>query len=91
MKRSTVNIKYIEITTKKQTTKIKKITNQNRRDFTAIMVCEHCNTEEKGVSGYDDAYFHSKVIPKMECKTCGKTSGENYKPMDTKYPQHKIV
>jgi hypothetical protein len=25
--------------------KIKKITNRNRRDFSAILVCEHCESE----------------------------------------------
>lgn len=70
--------------------KIKKITSQHRRDFTAIYVCEHCAHEKKG-SGYDDSYFHESVIPKMECEACGKTSGDDYQPLATKYPDSAIV
>jgi len=70
--------------------KIKKITEQIRRDFWAIYKCEHCGHEEKG-SGYDDANFHSNVIPTMICKECGKTSGEDYRPLTTKYPEHVVI
>lgn len=52
---------------------IKKITNQNRRDFTALYECQFCGTTQEG-SGYDDAYFHKKVIPEMKCKSCGKST-----------------
>ncbi len=65
--------------------KIKEIIDQNRRDFTAIFVCEHCGNEEKH-SGYDDSYFHQNVIPKMTCKKCGKIAPDNYRPLSTKYP-----
>ena len=71
--------------------KIKKIISQHRRDFTADMVCEHCKKVEKNVSGYDDTYFHTKVIPSLECKSCKKKGGTNYKPRDTKYSDHQIV
>jgi primosomal protein N' len=71
--------------------KIQKITSQSRRDFWADMECEHCGHVEKHVSGYDDANFHQNVIPKMKCKECGKTSGEDYRPLATKYPAHQIV
>ena len=70
--------------------KIKTIVSQYRRDFNAIYICEHCGAEEKG-SGYDDAYFHSEVIPKMKCKSCGKTADENYRPLTTKYAEGVIV
>jgi len=66
--------------------KIKEITDQNRRDFTAIYVCEHCGTECKG-QGYDDDNFHRNVIPKRKCKICGKTADENYRALATKYPE----
>ena len=68
--------------------KIKKIIHQNRRDFTAIYVCEGCEHEIKD-DGYDDTYFHHNVIPKMKCENCGKTSAEcgvDYRPLTTKYP-----
>lgn len=55
--------------------KIKQIISQHRRDFTAIYECQHCGHEERG-SGYDDAYFHTQVIPGMKCSKCGKTGGE---------------
>ena len=66
--------------------KIKEIVSQNRRDFTAIYVCEHCGNEEKG-SGYDDANFHNNVIPNKVCEKCGKKAGENYHPLATMYPE----
>ena len=66
--------------------KIKEIINQYRRDFTAIYECEHCGKTEES-SGYDDAYFHNNVVPKMKCTTCGKTSPDDYKPRTTKYPE----
>jgi DNA-directed RNA polymerase subunit RPC12/RpoP len=55
--------------------KIKSITNQHRRDFTAIYQCEGCGAEHTG-GGYDDDYFHDNVIPEMKCKACGKTGAE---------------
>lgn len=66
--------------------KIKKITSQSRRDFTAIMECEHCEATEVNSSGYDDTYYHNTVIPEMECKTCGKSASVDYRPLTTKYP-----
>jgi len=70
--------------------KIKQITDQNRRDFSAIYVCEHCGVEEKG-SGYDDDNFHRNVIPNKVCKSCGKKAAEDYCPLGTKYPAHAVV
>ena len=70
--------------------KIKSITNQIRRDFWAIYVCEHCGVEEKG-TGYDDDYFHREVIPEMVCKACGKKASSDYRPMGTKHPAHAVV
>ena len=71
--------------------KIQKITSQNRRDFRATMECEHCGNTETNVSGYDDSYFHSNVIPKMKCKECDKTSGDDYRPLAPKYSENQIV
>ena len=68
--------------------KIKKITNQHRRDFWAVYECEHCKNEQKG-TGYDDANFHSNVIPKMLCGECGKKAPDNYRPLATKHPEGK--
>lgn len=65
--------------------KIQKITNQHRRDFRAVYECEHCEFTREG-SGYDDSNFHQNVIPKMTCPKCGKTAGDEYRPLTTKYP-----
>lgn len=68
---------------------IKKITWQYRRDFRAIYRCENCGHECED-RGYDDAYFHAKVIPDKVCPQCGKTEREidpNYRPLTTKYPE----
>lgn len=65
--------------------KIEKIISQHRRDFNAIYVCEHCGVKKEG-SGYDDGNFHNNVIPLMICESCGKTAGDDYRPLTTKYP-----
>lgn len=65
--------------------KIEKIVSQSRRDFTAVYVCEHCGATKTG-GGYDDGNFHQNVIPAMKCESCGKTSGDDYRPRVTKYP-----
>lgn len=70
--------------------RIKEILWQHRRDFRALYECEHCGHERKG-SGYDDTYFHREVIPKMRCEKCGKTAGEDYRPLAPKYPDWKVV
>jgi len=66
---------------------IKRITNQHRRDFDAILQCEHCNHEQKLEGGYDDAYYHQNVLPNIKCKKCNKTAGDNYIEKATKYPE----
>ena len=69
--------------------KIKKITWQSRRDFTAIYICEHCDYEQSD-KGYDN-YFHTKVIPEKICGSCGKKSPEDYRPLTTKYPEGILI
>jgi transcription elongation factor Elf1 len=70
--------------------KIQKILSQHRRDFQAVYECEHCGTTMKSY-GYDDANFHNYVIPSMKCSNCGKTSGDDYRPLATKYPEGQVV
>lgn len=70
--------------------KIKKIVSQHRRDFTAVYECEHCQATHEG-DGYDDGHFHANVIPKMECKECGKTSPEDYRALTTKHPDGRVI
>jgi transcription elongation factor Elf1 len=70
--------------------KIKKIVSQHRRDFTAVYECEHCGDTARA-SGYDDAFFHNNVIPKMVCVVCGKAADENYRPLAPKYAEHEVI
>lgn len=70
--------------------KIKKITSQIRRDFTAILECEHCNKTQE-VDGYDDDYYHRNVIPTIKCNSCGLTAGDDYRPLATKYSENQVV
>lgn len=70
--------------------KIQKILNQNRRDFTAIYECEHCGHTKEG-GGYDDSYFHQKVISDMICPNCKQKAPIDYRPLKTKYPDSQIV
>lgn len=51
---------------------IKRITSQHRNDFNADMECEHCGHVEKLKDGYNDAFYHERVIPAMHCTECGK-------------------
>jgi len=52
--------------------KIKTILSQYRNDFTATIICEHCNHEEKLTTGYDDNYYHTTVLPARTCSKCYK-------------------
>lgn len=70
--------------------KIKRILNQNRRDFIAEFECEHCGNIEKH-GGYDDSHFHINVVPEMTCKKCGKKAPEYYRPLATKYADGEQV
>lgn len=65
--------------------KIKEMIWQHRRDFSALYECEHCG-ESREDHGYDDQYFHEKVIPGMLCKSCGRSAPDTYQPQATKYP-----
>ena len=71
--------------------RIKIIIRQYRRDFWADYECEHCGYIEKNQAGYDDAYFHNEVIPKMVCKNCGKSAPADYTPLVPRYPENMQV
>ncbi len=68
--------------------KIKTITSQSRRDFNCIYECESCGHEKEG-RGYDDANFHTNVIPLIKCAECGERAPEGYRPLATKHPEDK--
>jgi hypothetical protein len=66
------------------------ITSQSRRDFWGTYQCEFCNHIEKGVSGYDDSYFHNNVTTTMKCEKCGESTiskGGDIQQVKTKYPE----
>lgn len=70
--------------------KIKKMLSQHRRDFMATYECEHC-AHCVDSDGYDDGNFHMNVIPKMECKNCGKVSPDDYNPRATKHHASEVL
>lgn len=51
--------------------KIKEYIGGMGNDFSAKMVCEHCDVESKLTSGYHDGHYHNRVIPAMHCTACG--------------------
>ena len=61
---------------------IKGLLNQHRSDFTATMACEHCGHESKVTTGYNDAFYHDRVIPAMYCGACGKNRAGQAKPKE---------
>jgi len=71
--------------------KIKTITSQHRRDFTATLECEYCGSQETLKDGYDDDNYHRNVIPAMKCKKCGEVAPPEYRPLTTKYAAHEVV
>ena len=70
--------------------KIKTITNQYRRDFTAIYECESCGATQK-MGGYDDDNFHRNVIPNMTCKACGMKAPEGFRPLAPLHPADAVL
>ena len=59
---------------------IKEILSKYSGDFTATLKCEHCGNESNLGTGYDDAFYHNRVIPAMYCVACGKNLSGNEKP-----------
>lgn len=53
--------------------RIKNITFQLRNDFRAVLECEHCASTQELKSGYNDAYYHDKVLPTIKCNKCRKS------------------
>ena len=62
--------------------KIKEITSHMGNDFSATMECEHCGHLAKLTTGYDDSFYHSRVIPAMRCIKCGKDRAGNTEHSD---------
>ena len=70
--------------------RIERFTWRNRRDFKAIYICEHCSKAWED-QGYDDDYFHRKVIPNFECPECGKKAPDDYVPLTPKYRADEVI
>lgn len=49
---------------------------QHRNDFSARMECEHCGHNQELKDGYNDVYYHTKVIPNLKCLSCQKTRND---------------
>ncbi len=74
--------------------KIVQIINQNRRDFTATIICEGCGNEERLSSGYDDRNYHDCVVPAIKCSRCGESRnslGIKGERVQTKYAEWEMV
>lgn len=71
--------------------KIKEITSQYRRDIHYIAECEHCGHVTEEQIGYDDAYFHSTVVPDMECPECKEKAPKSFRGLAPKYSDYEIV
>lgn len=69
--------------------KIKEVTYQNRNDFYAILECEHCQAEQELKSGYDDDYYHNKVLPAIECKSCSQPRNPAPQPTNISTEEEK--
>ena len=71
--------------------KIVRMLSQHRRDFSAMLECEHCSATQTLIGGYDDEFFHANVIPTIKCKSCGEVAPDSYKPQGTKYRPTQII
>jgi transcription elongation factor Elf1 len=71
--------------------KIKIIVSQHRRDFTAALECEHCGATQTLSGGYDYAFYHTTVIPSINCQSCGKVAPESYRGLTTKYAEGEVI
>lgn len=74
--------------------KIQEKTHQNRRDFSAILVCENCNHTQILKDGYDDRNYHDNVMPKIKCEKCDKCRNDlgitgDY--VETVYPAGYVI
>ena len=56
--------------------RIKKITSRNRRDFTALIECEHYGAQSS-TQGYDNRHYHEVVVPSIVCGECGKNAPDD--------------
>ena len=71
--------------------KIKTILSQHRRDFTATLECESCKHEQKLTSGYDDANYHTNVIPNIPCDNCGERAPDTFRALAPKYSAGAVI
>lgn len=61
--------------------KILRLNEGNGRDLYGELVCEHCNAVSLLQGGYNDAFWHTRVLPAWHCEECGKNrAGEQIHP-----------
>lgn len=63
--------------------KIISLRDGNGRDLYGMIQCEHCNVEDKLSGGYNDSFWHDKVLPAFHCKSCGKNRNGELKSDET--------
>lgn len=68
---------------------LKQKLSQSRRDFQAIYACRACGHEHRSY-GYDDFFFHQKVIPSMICPSC-ETQGDVAPPSAPDVPEGQVL
>lgn len=71
--------------------RIKEILTKNRNDFTATLICEHCEHEELLKGGYDDEFYHTRVIPGFICKKCHKIRNGEIPKMENPFTGTKDI
>lgn len=52
--------------------KIDRMISESGNDFSATLVCEHCGSRQELTTGYHDNYYHTRVLPAIACRACGK-------------------
>lgn len=62
---------------------IKEIKSRYGNDIFGTLACEFCEKECKMSNGYDDDFYHNKVIPSMKYPSCGKDRIEILKGENT--------
>lgn len=51
------------------------------RDLYGMLECEHCAKQQRLGGGYDDAFWHTSVLPAFHCLSCGMNrAGERKSP-----------
>ena len=52
------------------------VINQHRNDFTGILLCEFCGSNQSVLDGYHDERYMNQVIPAIKCRSCEKRTSD---------------